>query len=130
MHAHCVIFGLFPFGRRSRGHRGLPHAQNYSSISMGKSMYPIILRGVSLETTPLTRTSDVKSVCVHSGRWHTARYSVQHSLSEKQTKLKKILDIPDDDKMEAHAQEMQDRIADYLKITSARLKIDSIKQVS
>ena len=54
---------------------------------------------------------------------------VQHSLSEKQTKLKKILDIPDDDKMEAHAQEMQDRIADYLKITSARLKIDSIKQV-
>ena len=54
---------------------------------------------------------------------------VQHSLSEKQTKLKKILDIPDDDKIEAHAQEMQDRIADYLKITSARLKIDSIKQV-
>ena len=55
--------------------------------------------------------------------------TVQHSLTEKQTKLKKILDIPDDDKMEAHAQEMQDRIADYLKITSARLKIDSIKQV-
>ena len=56
--------------------------------------------------------------------------TVQHSLTEKQTKLKKILDIPDDDKIEAHAQEMQDRIADYLKITSARLKIDSIKQVS
>ena len=55
--------------------------------------------------------------------------TVQHSLTEKQTKLKKILDIPDDDKMEAHAQEMRDRIADYLKITSARLKIDSIKQV-
>ena len=56
--------------------------------------------------------------------------TVQHSLTEKQTKLKKILDIPDDDKIEAHAQEMQDRIADYLRITSARLKIDSIKQVS
>ena len=56
--------------------------------------------------------------------------TVQHSLTEKQTKLKKILDIPDDDKIEAHEQEMQDRIADYLKITSARLKIDSIKQVS
>ena len=55
--------------------------------------------------------------------------TVQHSLTEKQTKLKKILDIPNDDKIEAHAQEMQDRIADYLKITSARLKIDSIKQV-
>ena len=55
--------------------------------------------------------------------------TVQHSLTEKQTKLKKILDIPDDDKIEAHTQEMQDRIADYLKITSARLKIDSIKQV-
>ena len=55
--------------------------------------------------------------------------TVQHSLTEKQTKLKKILDIPNDDKIEAHVQEMQDRIADYLKITSARLKIDSIKQV-
>ena len=47
----------------------------------------------------------------------------------KATKLKKILDIPDDDKIAAHAQEMQDRIADYLRITGARLKIDSIKQV-
>ena len=56
--------------------------------------------------------------------------TVQHSLTEKQTKLKKILDIPDDDKIEAHAQEMQDRIADYLRITGAQLKIDSIKQVS
>ena len=56
--------------------------------------------------------------------------TVQHSLSEKQTKLKKILDIPDDDKIAANAQEMQDRIADYLRITGARLKIDSIKQVS
>ena len=94
MHAHCVIFGLFPFGRRSRGHRGRPQEQNYSSISMGKSMYPIIpcgvslettplpranhvksVCGVSLETTPLTRANDVKSVCVHSARWHTARYN-------------------------------------------------------
>ncbi|CAH3143204.1 unnamed protein product [Porites lobata] len=54
--------------------------------------------------------------------------TVQHSLTEKQTKLKKILDIPDDDKIAAHAEEMQDRIADYLRITGARLKIDSIKQ--
>ena len=57
------------------------------------------------------------------------RACIQHSLTEKQTKLKKILDIPDDDKIAAHAQEMQDRIADYLRITDARLKIDSIKQV-
>ena len=56
--------------------------------------------------------------------------TVQHSLTEKQTKLKKILDIPDDDKIAGDAQEMQDRIADYLRITGARLKIDSIKQVS
>ena len=56
--------------------------------------------------------------------------TVQHSLTEKQTKLKKILGIPDDDKIAGHAQEMQDRIADYLRITGARLKIDSIKQVS
>ena len=55
--------------------------------------------------------------------------TVQHSLTEKQTKLKKILDIPDDDKIAADAQEMQDRIADYLRITGARLKIDSVKQV-
>ena len=56
--------------------------------------------------------------------------TVQHSLTEKQTQLKKdILDIPDDDKIVAYAQEMQDRIAGYLRITGARLKIDSIKQV-
>ena len=55
--------------------------------------------------------------------------TVQHSLTEKQTKFKKILDIPDDDKKAANAQEMQDRIADYLRMTGARLKIDSIKQV-
>ena len=54
---------------------------------------------------------------------------VQHSLTEKQTKLKKILDIPDDDNIAANAQEMQDRIADYLRITGERFKIDSIKQV-
>ena len=56
--------------------------------------------------------------------------TIKDLIKEKQTKLKKILDIPNDDKIEANAQEMQDRIADYLKITSARLKIDSIKQVS
>ena len=54
---------------------------------------------------------------------------VQHSLSEKQTKLKKILDIPDDDKIAANAQEVQDRIVDYLRTTGARFKIDSVKQV-
>ena len=69
------FLGFFTFGRRSRGRRGRPHAQNYSSISMGKSMYPIIPCGVSLETMPLTRANDVKSVCVHSARWHTARYN-------------------------------------------------------
>ena len=46
--------------------------------------------------------------------------TVQHSLTEKQTKVKKILDIPDDDKIVAHAQEMQDRIADYSKIPRIR----------
>ena len=71
------VLGFFTFGRRSRGRRGPPHAQNYSSISMGKSMYPIILCGVSLETTPLIRAKDIKSVCVDSGKWHTARYNTQ-----------------------------------------------------
>ena len=56
--------------------------------------------------------------------------TVQHSLTEKQTKLKKILDIPDDENIAANAQAMRDPIADYLRITGARLKIDSIKQVS
>ena len=55
--------------------------------------------------------------------------TVQHSLTEKQTKLKKILDILDDDQIAGHAQEMQDRSADCLRITGARLKIDSTKQV-
>ena len=58
-----------------------------------------------------------------------AYHTVQHSLTEKQTKLKKILDIPDDDNIAANAQEMQHRIADYLRITRERFKIDSIKQV-
>ena len=58
-----------------------------------------------------------------------AYHTVQHSLTEKQTKLKKILDIPDDENIAANAQEMQDRIADYLRITGERFKIDSIKQV-
>ena len=53
--------------------------------------------------------------------------TVQHSLTEEQTKLKKILDILDDDQIAGHAQEMQDRSADCLRITGARLKIDSIK---
>ena len=55
--------------------------------------------------------------------------TVQHSLTEEQTKLKKILDILDDDQIAGHAQEMQDRSADCLRITGARLKIDSTKQV-
>ena len=55
--------------------------------------------------------------------------TVQHSLTEKQTKFKKILDIPDDDNIAANAQEIQDRIADCLRITGARFKIDSIKQL-
>ena len=55
--------------------------------------------------------------------------TVQHSLTEKQTKFKKTLDIPDDDNIAANAQEIQDRIADYLRITGARFKIDSIKQL-
>ena len=55
--------------------------------------------------------------------------TVQHSLTEEQTKLKKILDILDDDQIAGHAQEMQDRSADCLRIRGARLKIDSTKQV-
>ena len=43
---------------------------------------------------------------------HTAL--VQHSLTEKQTKLKKILDIPDYDSIGANGQEMEDHIADWL----------------
>ena len=53
------FLGFFTFGRRSGGRRGPPHAQNFCSISMGKSVYPIILCGVSIETTPLTRTNAV-----------------------------------------------------------------------
>ena len=64
-------------------------------------------------------------VCIPVGAYR----KVQHSQSEKQTKLKKILDIPDEDKIAANAQEMQDRIADYLRTTGARFKIDSVKQV-
>ena len=48
--------------------------------------------------------------------------TVQLWLTEKQTQLKKILNIPNDNTTAAHAKEMRDRIADVS-------KIDSIKQV-
>lgn len=54
--------------------------------------------------------------------------TVQHALSEKQRRLKRVLDIPDDEK-EEHAQYMQDKITDYFRLTGARLKLDSVKRV-
>ena len=56
--------------------------------------------------------------------------TVQHSLTEKQHKLQKLLDISDEEKKAEHAQDIQDRITDYFRQTGARLKIDSIKRVS
>ena len=55
--------------------------------------------------------------------------AVQHALTEKQHKLKKLLDIPDEKTKEEFAQDIQDRINDYFRTTGARLKIDSIKRV-
>ena len=55
--------------------------------------------------------------------------TVQQALTEKQQKLKKLLDIPDDEERAKHAQEMQDRITDYFRQTGARLKLDNIKRV-
>lgn len=55
--------------------------------------------------------------------------TVQQALTEKQHKLKKLLDIPDEEKKAEHAQDMQDRLTDYLRQTGARLKIDKIKRV-
>ena len=55
--------------------------------------------------------------------------TVQHALTEKQHKLKSLLDIPDDEERAEHAQEMQDRITDYFRRTGAQLKIDNVKRV-
>lgn len=55
--------------------------------------------------------------------------TVQHALTEKQHKLKKLLDIPDEEKKAEHAQDIQDRLTDYFRQTGARLKIDNIKRV-
>lgn len=55
--------------------------------------------------------------------------TVQQALKEKQHKLKKLLEIPDEEKKADHAQDMQDRLMDYLRQTGARLKIDKIKRV-
>lgn len=55
--------------------------------------------------------------------------TVQHALTEKQHKLKKLLDIPDEEKKAEHAQDIRDRLTDYFRQTGARLKIDNIKRV-
>ena len=55
--------------------------------------------------------------------------TVQQALTEKQHKLKQLLDIPDEETKAAHAQDIQDRLKDYLRQTGARLKIDKIKRV-
>ncbi|KAL9984073.1 hypothetical protein ACROYT_G006329 [Oculina patagonica] len=54
--------------------------------------------------------------------------TVQHALTEKQHKLKKLLDIPDEETKAEQAQDIQDRITDYFRQTGARLKIDSVKR--
>ena len=55
--------------------------------------------------------------------------TVQQALTEKQHKLKQLLDIPDEETKAAHVQDIQDRLKDYLRQTGARLKIDKIKRV-
>ena len=55
--------------------------------------------------------------------------TVQQVLTEKQHKLKKLLDIPDEETKAEHAQDIQDRLNDYFRLTGARLKIDKIKRV-
>jgi len=64
-------------------------------------------------------------ICTHP---QVAYRTVQHALTEKQNKLKKLLDIPDE-KTAEHAQEMHDRITDYFRQTGAKLNIDSVKRV-
>ena len=54
--------------------------------------------------------------------------TVQHALTGKQNKLKKLLDIPDEKRAE-HAQEMHDCITDYFRWTGAQLNIESVKRV-
>ncbi len=68
------------------------------------------------------------SYCLYSSQ--VAFRTVQHALIEKQHKLKKLLDIPDEETKAEHAQDIQDRITDYFRHTGARLKIDSVKRVS
>ena len=71
--------------------------------------------------------NNVKYLCVSIPR--VAYRTLQHALTEKQHKLKKLLHIPDDDKRTAHAQDIQDRITDYVRMTGARLNVDNIKRV-
>ncbi|XP_068745365.1 meiosis-specific nuclear structural protein 1-like [Montipora capricornis] len=54
--------------------------------------------------------------------------TVQHSLAEKQRRLKKLLDLPTDEERVEQAQDMQESITDYFRRTGARLNIDSIKR--
>ncbi|KAK2572704.1 Mitochondria-eating protein [Acropora cervicornis] len=57
-----------------------------------------------------------------------AHRTVQHSLAEKHRKLKKLLDIPNDEGRAEHVRDLQDRITDYFRRTGAKLKVDSIRR--
>lgn len=57
-----------------------------------------------------------------------AHRTVQHSLAEKHRKLKKLLDIPNDEGRTEHVRDLQDRITDYFRRTGAKLKVDSIRR--
>lgn len=65
-------------------------------------------------------------VCIDS---QVAHRTVQHSLAEKHRKLKKLLDIPNDEGGAEHVRDLQDRITDYFRRTGAKLKVDSIRRV-
>ena len=55
--------------------------------------------------------------------------TAQQALAEKQHKLKQLVDIPDEETKAEQAQDIQDRLNDYLRQTGAGLKIDKIKGV-
>ena len=65
-------------------------------------------------------------VCTDS---QVAHRTVQHSLAEKHRKLKKLLEIPNDEGRAGHVRDLQDRITDYFRRTGAKLKVDSIRKV-
>ena len=55
---------------------------------------------------------------------------MQHYLSEKQHKLKKLLGIPEGEKKPDNARELEDQVTLYFRQTASKFKVDHIIKVN